>query len=133
MELKLGFSTGCLHKRLDTAEALKNIRHAGSDHVELGFVKGLDNEWLSKVTPTDLDRFKYVSLHAPKFGYDNNEESLDILKKIKHFNDHIRNLNLVVFHPDPIKNFDVLNEAGIPVGIENMDNRKPSFKKPRKL
>ncbi len=133
MKIKLGFSTGTLYKHLKTKDALLAIRKAGIVGVELGFVKALDEDWLSNVVASELEEFEYVSMHAPKFEYDDNTASYSILQKIAQFHTSIRKLDTVVFHPDPIKNFSVLSKAGIPVAIENMDNRKPSFQNPFEL
>lgn len=125
--IKLGFSTGTLYKFNTAKQSLKIFRDLECTCVELGFVKPESFAQLSEITKEDLADFDYVSLHAPKFGYQNNPESEEILKKIKQFSNNVRKLNLVVFHPDEVRDFLVLEKSGLPIGIENMDNRKDSF------
>ncbi len=127
-EIKLGFSTGSLHKFCTTKEALGFIKKAGCKFVELGFVKlkSLEEGLLDEIQAVDLDDFEYVSFHAPKFDYGKDKNSLKILDKIKYFSNNVRNIDLVIFHPDTIKDFSVLRSVGAPVAVENMDNHKQS-------
>lgn len=129
--IKLGFSTGVLHKTHRTKGALKKMRDLGYDTVELGFVKliGFEEGWLDELTAEDLSGFKYMSFHAPKFDYGKNEGTYELFEKIKKI-DNMRKLNTVVFHPDTIEDFSVFSEAGFNVAFENMDNRKVSHQKP---
>ena len=116
-DIKLGFSTGVLHKTHRTKEALKIMRGLGYDTVELGFVKlnRIEEGWLEEVSDEDLRGFKYVSFHAPKFNYGKNEGTKDIFGKIDKIN-FIRKLDTVVFHPDPIEDFDIFK------GVKFNDN-----------
>ncbi len=126
--IKLGFSTGTLYKHLETKEAISVIKKLGCKVIELGFVKA-DNFFsnqLEKIEKPDLERFEYVSFHAPKFNYENNEETKNILKRISKFHKTIRQLDLVVFHPDTVKDFSIFNKIDFNVGFENMDRRKES-------
>ena len=129
--IKLGFSTGVLHKTHRTKEALKKMRDLGYDTVELGFVNParIEEGWLDELTKEDLEGFKYVSFHTPKHNYGKNEGTYSFFKKVERI-DQIRKLGLVVFHPDMVEDFSVLNEVGFNVALENMDNRKGSHKQP---
>jgi len=130
-DIKLGFSTGVLHKTHRTKEALKIMRDLKYDTVELGFVKlnRIEEGWLAEISDKDLMGFKYISFHAPKFNYGNNEGTKAIFEKIDKI-DSIRKLDTVVFHPDPIEDFDAFKEVRFNVSFENMDNRKESHKNP---
>ena len=50
--IKLGFSTGTLHKTHSTKEALKIMRSLGYDTVELGFVnfQRIKDGWLDEIS-----------------------------------------------------------------------------------
>ena len=96
--IKLGFSTGILHKTHTTKEALKIMQNLGCNTVELGFVKPnrIKEGWLDEVSKEDIEGFSYISLHAPAFAYGKNEETKYIFEKIKKI-DNIRKLNNVEY------------------------------------
>src|SRR3989338_5261524 len=73
--IKLGFSTGVLHKTHRTKDALKVMRDLGYNTVELGFVKlnRIEEGWLEELSEKDLVGFEHVSFHAPVFNYGKNE------------------------------------------------------------
>lgn len=128
--IKLGFSTGVLHKTHRTKEALKAMRDLGYNTVELGFVKlnRIAEGWLNEISKADLEGFEYVSFHAPKFNYGKNKGTYELFDKIRRI-DNMRKLNTVVFHPDTIKDFGVFEKAGFNIALENMDDRKESHQK----
>jgi len=133
-KIKLGFSTGSLHKFCTAKEALRVLKDAGCNAVELGFVKmnRIEEGQLDEISRSDLAGFDHVSFHAPKFNYGNDEGSIEIFRKIAKIN-AIRKLDLVVFHPDCVQDFGVFKEAMFDVAFENMDNRKQSFQRPDEL
>ena len=123
-----------MYKFCTTKEALGIFRSLGFSIVELGVV-GLESVakgWLDEITPEDLKGFNYVSLHAPKFNYGDNEGTKAIFAKIERVN-KIRELDLVIFHPDSIRSLDVFHRAPFKVAFENMDCRKSSFQTPEEL
>jgi len=128
-KMKIGFSTGCLFKTHNIKDALKAFRKLNIRVVELGFLKLGDDQqkWFNEISKEDLKDFDYVSLHAPNYNYGYNDGSLTIFKKIEEIN-NFRPLDLVVFHPDCVIDFDVFKEAHFKVAFENMDNRKSSYK-----
>jgi len=132
--LNLGFSTGVLHKSHTAKEALEIIKDIGCNALELGFVKlnRIEEGWLDKISKEDIAPFRYVSFHAPKFNYGNNRKTEEIFQKIEKI-DAIRKLDLVVFHPDCIEDFDVFKSATFNIAFENMDDRKESCKRPEDL
>lgn len=135
MAIKLGFSTGTFYRHCDTAEALQVFKNNNISVVELGFLKPetiMDDSLLEQITPELLKNFEYVSLHAPKFVYKDNEQTKSIFERIERINS-IRKLDAVVFHPDLVEDFDIFNQVGFQVAFENMDNRKKIFKTPREL
>jgi hypothetical protein len=124
--IKLGFSTGTLYKDLETKEAISAIKISGCRVIELGFVKAdrFFTNQLERIKKFDLEEFEYVSFHAPKFNYENSEETKNIFWKISKFHKTVRQLDLVVFHPDTVKDFSIFDKVDFLVGFENMDNRK---------
>ena len=139
MKQLLGFSTGGVGGIAGISERLKFLQTLGCNAVELGYVfmERLTRDPLEKIDPRLLDGFEWVSLHAPGsvWKYDPNDEtSLAALSKIEAFHRR-RPLDLVVFHPDsfPDSDFSILKNISFPVGIENMDNLKPSFQRPDSL
>lgn len=115
---------------MPTKEALKVFRNLKYSVVELGFVDvaRIRKGWLDAVSRKDLEGFSWVSLHAPKIDY-SSQEGVEVLRKIKRIHAE-RQLDLVVFHPDRVADFGVLEASGLPVGLENMDKRKKAFKAP---
>lgn len=131
--MKIGFSTGTLYRSQDTREALLSIKNIGSRWLELGVgkIERLAEGWLEKIQPDDLKEFDYVSLHAPIVPYGHNDQTRFVLDTITRFHTTIRRLDRVVIHPDPVEDFSVLASAGLPIGLENMDWRKASYRQPQ--
>jgi hypothetical protein len=71
------------------------------------------------------EKFAYRSLHAPcrYCTYNNNPETVALLERIQILQDKYQ-FNLVVFHPDTIKDLSILKNYNLPVAFENMDQRK---------
>ncbi len=135
MNLKLGFSTGCLHRaQLHIREKLAIIQKMGCRAVELGYVrlKDFNSGELETITTENLHDFDHVSLHAPKFDYGNNDGTIGIFERIRKLN-RVRKLDLVVFHPDTIVDLDVFTRADFNVALENTDNRKEFCRRPEEL
>ena len=132
MNIKLGFSTGAFYKHLSISEAIIFIKNAGCNAVELGFVKmnNIEEQQLLEITAEDLNGFEFVSFHAPKINYGKNKETEDVFEKIKRI-DSIRKLDIVVFHPDSVEDFDIFDNLSFNIGFENMDNRSDLFKNPQ--
>ena len=130
----IGFSTGALHREADTKQALQIIKQIGCQAVELGLVRKsrIDEGWLKRVTKVDLDGFQYVSFHAPKMYYQDNEETREMFRLIAQIN-KLRPLDLVVFHPDNVVDVKMFANLPYPVGFENMDRQKPFGRTPEDL
>jgi hypothetical protein len=128
--IKLGFSTADFRNNIKTKEAIFLIKKIGCNAIELGFVYKEDffSNQLEEIEKTDLEGFEYISFHAPKFNYENNEETKNIFKIISKFNKKIGCLDLVVFHPDNVKDFSIFDNLDFNIGFENMDCRKKSCK-----
>jgi len=122
-----GFSTGALHKQADAKQALQKIREIGCNAVELGFVRKnrLEQGWLAALDKSDLIGFEYVSLHAPKLYYQQNQETSEVLDQLIYAHKNIHPLDLVVFHPDNVMDIEIFKKLPFPIGFENMDRQKP--------
>jgi hypothetical protein len=135
MPLKIGFSTGCLHSSLVTDYGkISAIRKIGCRAIELSFLRlGEFTEARLFGTSWDvLEGFEHRSIHAPIHPYTNDGATNRIFEKLAFLHEKIKP-HLIVFHPDTVIDFDVFNGLSFPVGFENMDNRKKSFKTPDEL
>jgi hypothetical protein len=137
MKYLLGPSTGCLYKLgISLTDKVKFIKSLGANAIELGFghKDRLAPDQLSGLTSELLRNFDYVSVHAPSdHEYENNTETREILDKLSNINKNIRELNLVVIHPDKIKDYSVFRNYDLLFAIENSDTRKPFGQKPEEL
>lgn len=135
IKTRLGFSTGALYQSgLDEKGKLEAIKKAGCRLVELGFIRlaeffkgGLEN-----LTAEDFHDLDYVSLHAPKHNYGYNSVTRRVFEQIEKLS-KARALNLVIFHPDDVENFEVFKDARFKVAFENMDNHKKSYREVAEL
>lgn len=76
----------------------------------------------------DLSGFSFVSMHAPQYAYDNDENSKRMLAKMELLTKKYIIKNIVV-HSDLVLDWNVFgNFKNIPISIENMDHRKKSGK-----
>lgn len=125
---KVGFSLGWF---FDTGPSMSKIldfyKYVGATAIEFcfsverlkNFVFYLNDEFVRKIS-----QFNYVSLHAPDFGYDlEDNETKEILEMLTHLTKSF-SVSAVVVHPDVVKNFSVLENSGLPFLIENMDAAK---------
>lgn len=133
MRSVIGFSTGALYKHQKTKLALRTIRQTGCLCVELGFVALKEWKWLDDVTIEDLKHFSYVSFHAPAHDYSPSIETSTIIKKILFIHECVRRLDLVVVHPDLIRDFSALAASNLPIAIENMDRKKSMGRNPNDI
>ncbi|KKP77956.1 MAG: hypothetical protein A2271_01380 [Candidatus Moranbacteria bacterium RIFOXYA12_FULL_35_19] len=123
----LGFSSGCLYKTQKNVsrEIFDIIRNTGANAIEVMCRFDDSIEKLLDEFPCDyFSGFNYVSLHAPKMIMRGTKETFSLIEKVQ----NKFNFNLIVFHPDEITDWDVFKNSKIPIGFENMDNRKKSHK-----
>lgn len=76
-----------------------------------------------------------ISIHLPcNIRYLHNDDICDrtniwrLLQNLEMFCGITKDIDYVVVHPDLVDDWDVFDEISIPVAIENMDNRKKSFR-----
>jgi len=120
MTQQLGFSTGVFWNtniRPISTEALDTLYDMGCTAVELG--AGLYERWKSfdDIDPKKVLRFAYRSLHAPT---NLTQQQVEELRLIQDKYD----LHTIVVHPLPGTDWKMYQDAGIRVGLENMDDRK---------
>ena len=121
--LRLGFNTSQHFRKLGIRQSLALFRSLGLQAVELMQSQELA-EYLPEASPDDFADFEYVSVHGATIA---DSERPARISEIKALNE-VRRLDLVVFHPDRIEDFDLLRASGLPIGLENSDHRKKSFR-----
>lgn len=124
---KIGFSTGCFFEYLSTIESLNILKKEGLEVVEVVAYREIKEDWINDIFGEGLPDFEYVSLHAPNVSISNGREMYSLFKKIERIN-KLRKLDLVVFHPDKIWDFDIFKNVSFKVGFENLDIRGNGFK-----
>ena len=121
MPLSLGFSTGALF-RDDLARSVDAVLGMHLEAIELSALRTRELRGLLKfVETTELNTFRYVSLHAPTdYLPDDEPEVVRILLGLSQ-----RHSWPVVVHPDCMADFSLWEPFGEQLCIENMDKRKP--------
>ena len=132
--MKFGFSTGVFDtlsplSLLDRLEILSKTR---TPNIEIGFARlerfeNFDLDESPQELKQYLDTYERVSLHAPKFFYQSDVATDKVFEKISKVH-KLHPLDLVVFHPDMIKDFSVFTDLEFPVAFENMDEEKKSYR-----
>jgi hypothetical protein len=123
----LGFSTGALAKS-DFGNGV-SLQLGVTDAVELSALRESELDPLIAAIPDlPLDRFKYVSFHAPSRLITLSERQL--VERLRKIACKVRG---IIVHPDVIadpKEWSVIEEHVI---LENMDQRKPGARTPKEL
>ena len=115
-----GFSTGALALG-DFKLALRMIEGIRVEAIELSALRVRELSSLAAFTrQADLDRFSYVSVHAPT-DYDAAQEA-DVVEQLAGLAE--RGWPIVV-HPDVLRDHSLWKRFGSRLCIENMDKRKP--------
>lgn len=127
----LGFHAGTRHS-VFLKDKLRIYKELGSEAIELGMVDANDEErWktIISIEPEDLKTFKHISVHAPAgdFLYRDSEETHKILKKLEELYKKI-NFTHAVIHPDRVEDWSIFKQYSFPIAVENMDDRKTSFR-----
>jgi sugar phosphate isomerase/epimerase len=132
MHRKIGFSTGSIyswdHSLNKQIEILKKIPETTAIELNYANISDLD-ENLTNSNIQVLKSLDYVAIHSPFFNkargnfyYENNEETLLILKKLSVIYNKL-SANMIVFHPNVIKNFEVFKyfkDLKFNFSLENM-------------
>lgn len=134
----IGFCTGSLYKLINsTKESIGLIKASGANAIELcGGHKerfDADKENFMLLEKQDLENFEHVSLHAPwGISYAKNSQTHKLLTDIKRIHDRL-DFDLIIFHPDIIKDFSIFLQYSFPIAFENMDKRKRDMRTPEEL
>ena len=124
----IGFSTGCLYRHYEPKEIISFLQKMGVKVVEVGMgVTMVDSEQYKTLESDDFAGFDHVSIHVPKIHYGHNDDTKVVLEKVQHIN-ALRPIDMLVVHPDIVEDWGPILELNIPVGAENMDNRKESHR-----
>ena len=136
---KIGFSTGDLYKTHSPVQAFQELRKMGITSIELSSrLIRPDNYYhlLDEFLESSFEGVQYLSLHFPaipdKWRYGKNKETEEVLKRAYHIHSN-HPLDLVIVHPNVVDDFNVFKDLPYPVGFENMDWRKESYKTPEEM
>ncbi|MBW3003509.1 sugar phosphate isomerase/epimerase [Candidatus Woesearchaeota archaeon] len=128
MEIPIGFNTGCLYRtELSVEDRIKLFHAVGARALEISFNRARDLRGftLSQDTVDEVDKYDFVTLHAPclEEKYKEDEWSIDVLERLKIMVAHL-GVKHVVFHPDDIEDYDFIRSQDLHICVENMDKRK---------
>ncbi|MDX9913333.1 MAG: hypothetical protein RBS77_02005 [Candidatus Moranbacteria bacterium] len=132
----IGFSTGTFFKFLNpvSKEAIAFVQELGPDTVELNWHHIADRPEKNIGRKIDWS-FKFVSIHLPVDMSDDNGifATTGILSRAYRLFIQCYSFGYAVIHPDLITNWNNFNlllnhNFSLPLAIENMDDRKKSFK-----
>jgi hypothetical protein len=114
-----GFSTGALAKN-NFELAIDLLNKSTANAIELSALREEEVEGLvRKVNSLNLDKFQYISFHAPsKLRFMHEIELIDLLEPI------VRKGWPIIVHPDIITNYNSWEKISNCIYIENMDKRK---------
>lgn len=117
----IGFSTGAL-ARANFELALSELERKSVNAIELSALRFPELcPLLESIPRLQLDRYQYVSLHAPS-RFENNAEEQETVEAL---------LRLappnwpIIIHPDAISSFARWRVLKDRIAVENMDRRKP--------
>jgi PII-like signaling protein len=127
--MKIGFSTGCLHKTHDrlSPKTFDILRKIGCTAIELMWRSPEYILKLEQLNKDDLRGFEYVSIHFPKLDFNQIKQVKHLLSRIERVHERL-SFDTVVLHPDEISNWSFIQTIALPIAIENMDTRKKSCK-----
>ena len=116
----IGFSTGALAFG-DFRRALRMLRGKHVNAVELSSLRLHElPDLVNAFESLDLSQYSYVSVHAPSRFTD--EEERTVVDQLRVF---VSKEWPIVVHPDAIHRFELWQEFGSLLCVENMDKRKP--------
>ncbi len=116
---RIGFSTGALALG-DFRRALNMLKGKPIDAVELSALRVHElPELVRSFDGLDLSQYTYVSVHAPSRFTETEER--EVVNQLTAF---LKKRWPIVLHPDTIHNFEIWQDFGELLCIENMDKRK---------
>ena len=115
----IGFSTGALAKG-DFRKGVE-LQAGRTDAIELSALRESElDELIEALSGLDLNRFRYVSFHAPSRRVHLTEREL--VDKLKNAGEYVE---AIIVHPDMIDDASQWKPIEGKIVIENMDQRKP--------
>ncbi len=138
MKRLLGFSTGAVHNFMNTFsdETIELFRDLGCNALEINChsysrsICQLESLEFLKCMAKNKKYFQHLSVHLPsniRYYPENGSDGHFTLYHTTLF--HFRNkLDYILVHPDTVDDWDFFADCKFPVAIENMDNRKKSFR-----
>lgn len=115
------------NERNTDEEILKKFVWINISALEINIYKKENLEWAISRNTIETN-FKYCSIHAPVYQYQNNEESHKILKYLENLCSVLPIKN-ITFHPDLVVDWSFFDEYNhLPLSIENMDKAKEKWK-----
>lgn len=131
--MMIGFSCGDFYRLQNddmnrfSKETTERFYETGARAIELMCHTTRHLMHLSSGTFDHIKKFDHISIHAPAYAYDDSVGSHEILKQLADVS-KIFSAAYVVFHPDAVERWDVISRYDMPIAIENMDDRKKSFR-----
>ena len=124
----IGFSTGAL-ARSDFDLALRQLETKPVDSIELSALRFRELRFLLESIPRlQLQRYRYVSLHAPSH-FEEGEEETAVAMLLELAPPHWP----IVVHPDSIRLHERWSVFGNRLAVENMDRRKSTGRSAEEL
>ncbi|MFA5986295.1 MAG: hypothetical protein WC819_03035 [Parcubacteria group bacterium] len=129
----IGFSCGVFYRLQNNSherfskELVDRFCATGARAIELMCHTEEHVKFLSAGEHAHIMQFDHISIHAPVIAYDDDAVSHVLLKQLEELSARF-SATYVVFHPDAVKRWDIISQYKIPVAIENMDDRKKSFR-----
>lgn len=127
MQRIIGIATGCFWRfeRGHNRDALiKYVAITGGEGIELTFYgrSSLRKFVLSDSSKEIIKKSKFVSIHAPDLRRikSNQQEMFKVLYELEELYYSI-DADYIVFHPDSIKDFNVLKQFSFNTALENLD------------
>ena len=127
MNRVIGMSTGALYKKMPSTsyQAIHIQKSLGADALEICCLRKDELLGLFNLNAENIrSHFRWLSLHSPTdWKYGNDDETKTILKLLEEAHRYFQ-FDLVVIHPEKVKDWSVLENLPFPIGIENADWRK---------
>ena len=121
----------CFDLGLSRLESIHFLEKYPIDGIELmfAFPEELMTFELDEKILASLKKLDFVSIHMPfkNISYDSDQETKQLLKKTVTLAKKI-NAQYLVFHPQTIKDFNLLKNIPIQVCIENMNKKEDNYK-----
>ncbi len=127
---KIGYSHGVLYRVFSSKynkKYFKSFEGVDNNLIEICVAEIKELDEINNAVAF-VKKYNRKSIHLPcDIRYKNNEETRKVLENIFDFYNKI-NANLALVHPDLIDDWSIFDNYNLNWAIENMDNRKDSYK-----